>query len=310
MLLPSNKSNNRNSLSVVIPVYNEEQVLNLLQEELKKVLDSLNMDYEIIYVDDGSIDSSYLILKKFAQQDERVKVIRLARNFGQQAAVSCGLDYCKKDGVVIMDADMQDPPSLIKDFVSYWQKGYDIVYHIRKRRLGEPFWKVLGMKIFYFLLTRFSNINIPPNVGLFRLVDKKVIWALRNLQEEKKFLPGLFAYVGFSQIGIESERPERKGGKSKSFFKLASLAIDGLINFTTLPVRLIQLFSLFFIFLTFILFIIFLIGKSKIILIFTLSSFFLSILFISLSIVGEYLLRIHFELKRRPQYIVKETHNI
>ncbi|MEO0091080.1 MAG: hypothetical protein ABIK75_08250, partial [candidate division WOR-3 bacterium] len=111
-------------------------------------------------------------------------------------------------------------------------------------------------------------------------------------------------------IGIESERPERKGGKSKSFFKLASLAIDGLINFTTLPVRLIQLFSLFFIFLTFILFIIFLIGKSKIILIFTLSSFFLSILFISLSIVGEYLLRIHFELKRRPQYIVKETHNI
>ncbi|MDW8114752.1 MAG: glycosyltransferase family 2 protein, partial [candidate division WOR-3 bacterium] len=286
MLLPGNK-NNRNSLSVVIPVYNEEKVLNLLHEELIKVLDSLNMEYEIIYVDDGSIDSSYLILKKFAQQNERVKVIRLARNFGQQAAVSCGLDYCKNDGIVIMDADMQDPPSLIKEFVNYWQKGYDIVYHIRKKRLGEPLWKIFGMKIFYFLLTRFSNINIPPNVGLFRLVDRKVVLALRNLSEEKKFLPGLFAYVGFSQIGIESERPERKGGKSKSFFKLASLAIDGLINFTSLPVRIIQFSSLFFIFLTFILFIIFLINKNRIILIFTISSFFLSILFIALSIVGE-----------------------
>lgn len=309
MLLPGNK-NNRNSLSVVIPVYNEEKVLNLLHSELTKVLVSLNMDYEIIYVDDGSIDSSYLILKKFAQENERVKVIRLARNFGQQSAVSCGLDYCKNDGIIIMDADMQDSPSLIKEFVNYWQKGYDIVYHIRKKRLGEPFWKVLGMKIFYFLLTRFSNINIPPNVGLFRLVDRKVVLALRNLQEEKKFLPGLFAYVGFSQIGVESERPERKGGKSKSFFKLASLAIDGLINFTSLPVRIIQFFSLFFIFLTLIFFIIFLIDKNRIVLIFTISSLFLSILFIALSIVGEYLLRIHFELKRRPQYIIKETHNI
>lgn len=309
MLLPGNK-NNKNSLSVIIPVYNEEKVLNLLHEELTKVLDSLNMDYEIIYVDDGSIDSSYLILKRLAQQNERVKVIRLARNFGQQAAVSCGLDYCKNEGVVIMDADMQDPPSLIKDFVSYWQKGYDIVYHIRKKRIGEPFWKILGMKIFYFLLTRFSNINIPPNVGLFRLVDRKVISALKNLPEERRFLPGLFAYVGFSQIGIESERPERKGGKSKSFFKLASLAIDGLINFTSLPVRIVQFFSLFFILLTIVLFFILLFIKNRIVLIFTISSFFLSILFIALSIVGEYLLRIHFELKRRPQYIVKETHNI
>lgn len=310
MLLPSNIKNKRNSLSIVIPVYNEEKVLELLHQELIKVLESLNMEYEIIYVDDGSTDSSYLILKKFTHENTRVKVIKLARNFGQQAAVSCGLSFCKNDGVIIMDADLQDSPSLIKDFVSYWQKGYDIVYHIRKKRIGEPFWKVLGMKVFYFLLTRFSNINIPPNVGLFRLVDRKVISVLKNLQEEKKFLPGLFAYVGFSQIGIESERPERKGGKSKSFFKLFSLAIDGLINFTSLPVRLIQLSSLFFIFLTFLLFILFLILKKGVILIFTLSSFFLSILFIALSIVGEYLLRIHFELKRRPEYIIEETHNI
>jgi|UniRef100_A0A7V5XZ44 dolichol-phosphate mannosyltransferase len=309
MLLPDNKGK-RNSLSVVIPVYNEEKVLNLLHQELTRVLNSLNREYEIIYVDDGSVDSSYLLLKKFAQADRRVKVIKLARNFGQQAAVSCGLEYCKNDGVIIMDADLQDSPELIKEFVKYWQMGYDIVYHIRKKRLGEPFWKVLGTKIFYFLLTRFSNINIPPNVGLFRLVDRKVVLALKNLKEEKKFLPGLFAFLGFSQIGIESERGERKGGRSKSFFKLAALAIDGLINFTSLPIRIIQFFSLIFIFLTIIFFIIFLIGKGKTILLFFGASFFLSVLFIALSIVGEYLLRIHFELKQRPEYIIQEIHNL
>ena len=208
-------------LSIVVPVYYEEEVIQTcydrLIENLNKIQD--NYSYEIIFVNDGSKDKSLEILEKIADKNKDVKIISFSRNFGHQAAVTAGLKYTTGDGIIIMDADLQDPPELIPDMLKEWEKGFDVVYGKRKTRKGETAFKLLTAKAFYSMLNKLSDIEIPQNTGDFRLVDRKVVDVVNALPEHNKFLRGLFSWVGFNQYAYEYERQERLARKNKISFK-------------------------------------------------------------------------------------------
>lgn len=208
-------------ISVVIPVYYEEEVVQKCYESLKENLDKVkeNYSYEMIFVNDGSKDKTLEILEKIANLDKEVKVISFSRNFGHQAAVTAGLKYVTGDAIVIIDADLQDPPEVIPEMIKEWEKGYDVVYGKRKVRKGETAFKLLTAKAFYSMLNKLSDIEIPQNTGDFRLVDRKVVDVVNELPEHNKFLRGLFSWVGFNQYAYEYERQERLARKNKISFK-------------------------------------------------------------------------------------------
>lgn len=203
-------------ISVIIPVYNEEKVVNECYLRMKNVLNNLDSySYELMFINDGSNDRTLEILENISSKDSNVKVISFSRNFGHQAAVTAGLRESSGDAIVIIDADMQDPPELIPDMVRLWENGNDVVYGKRKKRKGESVFKVLSAKMFYKTLNMLSDVEIPKDTGDFRLVDRKVVDVINNMPEHNKFLRGLFSWCGYRQYSFEYERQKRYAGKTK-----------------------------------------------------------------------------------------------
>lgn len=308
-------------ISVVIPMYYEEQVAEECYERVSKVLYDLrdNYDYEILFINDGSKDNTLSILENIAKEDSKIKVISFSRNFGHQAAVTAGLKFVTGDCVVIIDADLQDPPELIPDMVKEWEKGYDVIYGKRKKRDGESAFKLFTAKAFYQTLNKLSDIEIPKDTGDFRLADRKVIDVINSLPEHNKFLRGLFSWTGFKQEPLEYERKERFAGTTKyPLKKMLKLAADGILSFSIKPLKLVGGLGILSVVI------------SIIILIYAILSFALKwnnitpgwtsimctltfmggIILISLWMMGEYIGRIYDEVRGRPQYVIEKTINI
>ncbi len=225
--------------SFVIPFMNEEAVLPALLERITTLMDKVDGPSEVVLVDDGSRDQSAAIVAERAAHDPRIKMIRLSRNFGHQIAVTAGLNTVRGKGVIIMDADLQDPPEVVHELIAKWHEGYEIVHAQRRARAGETRFKKLTASLYYRLLARLSSVDIPRDVGDFRLVDAKVIQAIKSMPERDRFLRGMFAWVGFRQTLVQFDRPERAAGETKyPLKKMLRLAMDGVVSFSDAPLRL------------------------------------------------------------------------
>lgn len=307
-------------ISVVIPMYYEEEVVDICYKRvvnnLKKLSDKYN--YEIIFINDGSKDSTLEILKKIASNDDNVKIISFSRNFGHQAAVTAGIRNVTGDAVIIMDADLQDPPELFEGMIEKWEEGYEVVYGKRKTREGESIFKLLTARMFYNILNKLSEIEIPKDTGDFRLVDRKVIDVIATLPEHNKFLRGLFSWVGFNQYAYEYNRVNRVAGKTKyPFKKMFKLATDGILSFSAKPLKIVGAIGIFSVIVSIIILI-----YSIVSYMFKLNSltpgwtsimctmtFIGGIILISLWMIGEYIARIYEESLGRPEYIIDELIN-
>lgn len=307
-------------ISIVLPIYNEEAVIATSYARIKKVMEELeNYDYEIIGVNDGSKDKTLEILEEITKKDEKLKILSFARNFGHQVAVTAGLRYTTGEAVIIIDADLQDPPELLPEMIQLWEQGNDVVYGQRKLRKGESAFKLLTAKMFYKTLNNLSDVEIPKDTGDFRLVDRKVVDVVNSLPEHNKFLRGLFSWVGFKQKAYLYDRQERYAGKTKyPFKKMWKLATDGIISFSTKPLKLVGGLG----FLTILLSIGILIysvvsyvfklnnltpGWTSIMVAITLFS---GVQLLSIWIISEYVARIYDETRNRPEYIVDKKINI
>ena len=307
-------------ISVVIPMYYEEEVANECYNRTKKVLNGLeNYDYEIIFVNDGSKDKTLPILTAIATKDEKAKVISFSRNFGHQAAVTAGLKFVTGDCILIIDSDMQDPPELLVDMLKLWEDGNEVIYAKRKTRKGESKFKLMTAKMFYKILNNLSDVEIPKDTGDFRLVDRKVVDVINSMPEHNKFLRGLFSWVGFKQEPIEYERQERFAGKTKyPLKKMLKLASDGIISFSTKPLKVIGGIGIASIFISFILLIYAILsyifkwnnlasGWTSLMVAIT---FFAGVQLVSIWMISEYIARIYDDTKQRPEYIINEKINI
>ena len=307
-------------ISVVIPMYYEEDVANECYNRTKKVLNGLeNYDHEIIFVNDGSKDKTLPILKEIATKDEKAKVISFSRNFGHQAAVTAGLKFVTGDCILIIDSDMQDPPELLVDMLKLWEDGNEVIYAKRKKRKGESKFKLMTAKMFYKVLNNLSDVEIPKDTGDFRLVDRKVVDVINSMPEHNKFLRGLFSWVGFKQKPIEYERQERFAGKTKyPLKKMLKLASDGIISFSTKPLKIIGGIGIVSIFISFILLIYAILsyifkwnnlasGWTSLMVAIT---FFAGVQLVSIWMISEYIARIYDDTKQRPEYIINEKINI
>ena len=307
-------------ISVVIPMYYEEEVAQECYNRISKVLkDISNYEYEIIFVNDGSKDKTLEILEDIASKNGNVKVISFSRNFGHQCAVTAGLQYATGDAIVIIDADLQDPPELIPEMLKLWEEGNEVIYGKRKTREGESKFKLLTAKMFYKTLNKLSDVEIPKDTGDFRLVDKKVVDVINSLPEHNKFLRGLFSWVGFEQKEFEYERKERFAGKTKyPLKKMIKLASDGIMSFSTKPLKIVGGLGILSIVLSIIILFYAILsfifkwnnltaGWTSLMVAIT---FFSGTILVSLWMIGEYIARIYDETKQRPQYIIKKKINI
>jgi len=307
-------------ISVIIPCYLEEEVIKISYERISKVMNNLdNYKYELVFINDGSTDNTYNILLDIAKEDNNVKIINFSRNFGHQAAVMAGLKNCSGHSAIIIDADMQDPPEVIPDMLKLWEDGNEIVYGQRKSREGETYFKTFTAKAFYRVLKKLSDIDIPVDTGDFRLIDRKVIDSLCNLREHNKYIRGLVVWVGFKQYAYEYDRHERIAGETKyPFKKMLKLALDGIISFSTKPLKIIGgigMLALFMAFITAIYAILSYVfgwnnlvpGWTSLMLTITVLS---GIQFVSIWIMSEYIARIYDEVRNRPEYIIKEKVNM
>ena len=306
-------SDNHPYLSIIIPCYNEDSVLVETYQRLVRSLNHLNFSVEIIFINDGSTDQTPFILDDFANKDERVLVLHFSRNFGHQQALTAGLHECKGQFAVIMDADLQDPPILIKALIAKWQEGFDVVLAKRANRQVDTFLKRKTALWFYRLHNAVSNINIPENVGDFRLMNRAVVETLKELPEQNRFMKGLFAWVGYKTTEIEYVRETRAAGETKfSGWKLWNLAIEGITSFSTIPLRLWTYVGILISFFSFS-FVAFVLIRTMLGYGITpgYASLISAILFIgglqliSIGVLGEYIGRIYMESKRRPTYIVR-----
>jgi glycosyltransferase involved in cell wall biosynthesis len=306
----------KKKLSIIVPIYNEESNIDYLIERLTSVLEPLEMTYEIICVNDGSKDNSLQFLIKHYHQNPSIKIVNLSRNFGKEIAMSAGIDYAIGDAVIPIDADLQDPPELIKDLVSKWEEGYDVVYAVRRSRQGESWLKRFTANNFYRVIDWMSPINIPRNTGDFRLLDQKVVKALKLLPERRRFMKGLFSWVGFNQTAIEYDRQPRYQGNTKwNYWKLWNFALEGITSFTSLPLKVwsyigltISMLSFFyasFLIIRTLIFGIELPGYASLMVVIL---FLGGVQLITLGIIGEYLGRVYDEVKGRPLYLVKESY--
>lgn len=300
--------------SIVIPIYNEVDNIPDLYTRLTKVMAEMGESYEIIFVDDGSRDKSLKLLKDFHKRDPHVQVIRLARNFGQQKAISAGLDYANGQAVIVMDGDLQDPPEMIPKFISKWREDYQVVYAIREKR-KENFLKRSLYHSFYLILQSISRIEIPLDTGDFCLMDRCVVDMVTALPERNRFVRGLRSWVGFRQVGLPFERDARFAGKPKySIRKLVSLALDGLISFSYLPLRLSTLLGFVVSVLSLLTAVYYVILKLTIGLqppgfatLTVLLLFLGGVLLITVGVIGEYIGHILIEVKNRPTYVVHQV---
>lgn len=303
-------------LTLLVPMYNEEEVLPIFFARIAPVLAGLDVSYEILCVNDGSRDRTLEMLLAQQAEDPHLRILDLSRNFGKEAAMTAGLDAARGRAVIPMDADLQDPPELIADFVTKWREGYDVVYGKRASRQADDPAKRITAGLFYRLYNRLADLDIPPNTGDFRLMDRAVVDALKSLPERNRFMKGLFNWVGFKQIGVEYERPDRAAGQSKwNYWKLWNFALDGITAFSTVPLRVWSYLGLFISSFAF-LFGAFIIIKTLITGIDQpgYASIMVVILFlggvqlISIGILGEYLGRLYIETKNRPIYILRQIH--
>lgn len=226
------------TLSVIVPVYNESEVLQKFHQRLLAVLDGLEMTYEVIYVNDGSHDESMQVLMDMCTNNASTSCIDLSRNFGKESAMTAGIDYSKGDAVVIIDADLQDPPEIIPAMIAKWQEGYDNVYATRRRRQGETMLKKFTAALFYKVIGALSKVDIPSDTGDFRLLSRRAVEALNQLREQNRFMKGLFAWIGYPGIAIEYDRDPRYAGNTKfNYLKLWNFAIEGITSFTIAPLK-------------------------------------------------------------------------
>lgn len=302
-------------LSLVIPAYNEEENLPTLYIRLVAALDPLGLNYEIIFVNDGSRDRTLELLQLITQNDERVVVVDLARNFGHQVAISAGMAQTRGRAVIIMDADLQDPPEVLPEFINKWREGFEVVYAIREKR-KESLPKRMAYNAFYRLLKRVAQIDIPLDAGDFCIMDRRVVDLLNSMPERNRFVRGIRSWVGFRQTGLAYERHARNAGKPKyTFNKLLYLALDGLISFSYLPLRMISMLGLGISFLSIVIAIFYTIQKltvglnppgfaTTVVAIFFLAG----IQLITIGVIGEYVGRIFEEVKSRPLYVVRKVH--
>jgi glycosyltransferase involved in cell wall biosynthesis len=301
-------------LSVVIPVHNEAEALAPLMERLRAALAAPGTEYEVVFVDDGSTDSTRTVVRALRERDPRVRLVGLSRNFGKESALSAGMDRARGDAVVLMDADQQDPPELIRDFLEHWRKGADVVYGVRADRSRDSALKRTTAGLFYRWFNATAEAPIPSGSGDFRLMDRRVVEVLRQMPERNRFMKGLFAWVGFSTVGVPYVREARRHGRTKfPALRLWRLAIDGITSFSTLPLRVWTYLGLVIATFAFV--------YGVVIIVRTLAfgadvpgypSIMVVILFlggiqlISLGVIGEYVSRLFIEAKQRPLYIVDE----
>lgn len=302
-------------ISAVVPIFNEEGNINILYKKLKDTFLKIDRNFEIIFVNDGSYDNSFKILQKISRKDKKVKIISFSRNFGHMSALNAGLAYSSGQKVAVMDADMQDPPQVIIKMYKKSLEGYDVVYGVKKKR-KESFFRVFLMKIFYKLLDKISNLKMPLDAGTFSILDRRVVDIIVNLPEKNKYFSGLRAWTGFKQTGVVYERAKRYKGKEASFARLFKLAMDGIVSFSFVPLKMASFLGFIFSVFAFVLIVVLFILKFFVNLgIVGWTSTISTILFIggiqliTLGIIGEYLARIYDEVKRRPEYIIERKIN-
>ncbi|MBN1220443.1 MAG: glycosyltransferase family 2 protein [Anaerolineae bacterium] len=301
--------------SIVAPCYNEEQSLPELHRRIKEVMDQTGEAWELVLINDGSADRTAELMRQLHTADERVHYIDFARNFGHQIAVTAGMDYAQGDVVVLIDADLQDPPELILEMIEKWREGYQVVYAIRRERKGESWFKLFTAKAFYRLIYRITDVEIPLDTGDFRLMDRKVVEAIKQMKERHRFIRGMTSWVGFKQTGVQYVRQERFAGETKyPLRKMLRFAMNAITGFSYLPLQLA----------TYLGFITAGLSAAGVVAVviarlsgsqafFGQATTLIMVLFlggvqlISLGIIGEYLGRIYDEVKGRPMYIVNEA---
>ncbi len=302
--------------SVVLPVHDEEESLPELARRLKAVLDRLDGPSEVIMVDDGSADGSLEAMRELVQRDPRFKAVELSRNFGHQVAITAGIDLAQGEAVVVMDSDLQHPPETIEELAALWLEGYDVVYAVRADRAGEPWLKRITAKIFYRILGRLVDIDVPAHAGDFRLVDRRALEAFRQLRETNRYVRGMFSWIGFHQVGVEYAYEDRLGGHSKYTLKrMSQLAGNALTSFSSAPLRVALHVGFAVSTLSFIAGIAAVVAKIAdaftvpgwASLIFV-TSFLGGVQLFVLGVVGVYLSRVYEEVKARPLYIVRDWH--
>jgi polyisoprenyl-phosphate glycosyltransferase len=312
---PGESGERRPLLSVIVPCMNEEQVLPKTHAHLVTVLKQAAIAFEIIYVDDGSSDSTSEVLRKLQENDAQIRVVRLSRNFGHQVAITAGLEHAAGDAAVLIDADLQDPPAVILEFLAKWMDGYDVVYGVRSERDGETPFKLLTAKFFYRFISRLSETRIPIDTGDFRLMDRRVVDALLSMPERDRFVRGMVSWLGFSETGVPYHREQRAAGQTKySLFRMIRFALDGIFSFSTMPLRLatwigfaasgISILGIVIVFLDKYFAVPGMVkGWSSTVVV---TLFIGGVQLICLGLIGEYVGRIYGESKRRPLYVVRE----
>jgi dolichol-phosphate mannosyltransferase len=305
--------------SVVVPLYNEKDVINETCKRLKEIMDSTGYSYEIIMVNDGSRDTTLPLAVSICRANPEFKLISFSRNFGHQIAITAGMDYAKGDAIVVIDADLQDPPSVIPEMLKKWrEEGYEVVYGKRVKREGETLFKKITAKIFYRFLNRMTDVNMPVDVGDFRLIDKKVRTALKLVNEKNRYIRGIISWLGFKTASVDFVREKRFAGETKyPFRKMLKFALDGIASFSYKPLKLASYMGICVSFFSFIYLLVVIYQR-----LFTnttvtgwasslaVSLFFNGIMLIIMGIMGEYIGRIYDEVKNRPLYIISYTENL
>jgi polyisoprenyl-phosphate glycosyltransferase len=304
-------------ISLIFPVYNEEHVLPVLYERVRQVIEQLDYETEVILINDGSQDGSLTLMRQFHQTDPRFKVLDFSRNFGHQTAITAGIDFATGDAVILMDADLQDPPELLPQFLRTWNDGYQVVYGIRKAR-KENIFKRMAYAAFYRLLQKVSDISIPLDAGDFCLMDRVVVDTLKSMPEKNRFVRGLRSWSGFSQIGLEYERAKRYSGEVKyTLSKLMKLAFDGIFSFSYFPLQMASYAGFGISAICFLAILVYLYKKlfiggeppgfpTMVILILFMGG----IQLIFLGVLGEYIGRIYDEVKKRPTYVLRGIYGL
>ena len=303
------------TFTIIAPIYNEIESIPELYPRMREVMDQTGEPWELILVDDGSTDGSTDMIRKLAENDEHVRPVIFARNFGHQIAVTAGVDYSRGDAVVIIDADLQDPPEVILDLIAKWREGFEVVYAVREEREGETWFKKTTAALFYRLIHAITNVNIPLDTGDFRLMDQKVVAVMKQMREKHRFLRGMSAWVGFKQVGVNYKRKPRHAGTSKyPLKKMIQFALNAITSFSYFPLQLATYIGFIAAGLSVI--------AIPIIIILRLTTgtallgqattlvmvlFLGGVQLISLGIIGEYIGRIYDESKNRPLYIVAEA---
>ena len=308
----------RPTLTLVLPIYNEEEVIPILHDRLQTFLGTLGVETEVLFVNDGSKDKSLPLLKELASKDPRYKVLGFARNFGHQSAITAGVDYARGQAVFVMDADLQDPPEVVVEMLARWREGYDVVYGQRRSREGETWFKLITAKYFYRVFRAMIPIEVPLDAGDFRLMSRQVVLTLRSLREAHRFVRGMVAWVGFRQIAVLYDRPGRAAGETKyPLRKMIRFAIDGITSFSVVPLRFATYLGMVISAASVLYAVWALVAKiwmhtpvqgwtTTVVLGALLSS----VQLLMIGILGEYVGRIYEQVKIRPLYIVRDRVNL